>query len=355
MKLSIIVPVGRPETASKTVASILGQSSGEGVAEIILVGAGIDALRVQHQDRRIRYVELPERRNPSATRIAGIAQATGDWYLFVDDDIELDVVFLARLSAVIASEDHVGAIGARLPGREKSYFSRVTDLANFWSQQASHSGPREWLYSAVLAVPRRVYEEVGGFAPELAIGEDVDLTRRINQAGHRVLYRADLVGYHNHRRTTLSRVLSYSWHNGGLAVCQFKNNPQIRAWNAMAVIRTLAVSLIDTVRENGRDGIAMYLYLPGIIGFYGVFALSLELHYQRRLFEFLRDHGEADAGGKLTSRNVYVAKYVASTGQGQRRRAIFFLAMAVLRENLPLLLVLGVLVTVLVFGACASV
>lgn len=354
MKLSIIVPVGRPETARRTVESILRQGSCPGVEQIILVGAGMNALRQQFHDQRIQYVELPGRLNPSATRISGVAHATGDWYLFVDDDIELDTLFLERLSALIACEDHVGAIGARLPGRDTSYFSRVTDLANFWSQQSPHSGPRDWLYSAVLAVPRRAYAEVGGFAPELAIGEDVDLTRRIRQAGYQVLYRADLVGVHNHRRTTLSRALAYSWHNGGLALSQFKGDPRVRAWNGMIVLRTLVLSLIGTSRLNGRDGVAFYCYLPGIICFYFVFALSLEWNYQRCLFEFLQGT-EMDSGRQPAARNGLVGKYVASRVRGRRGRALFFLVMATLRENILLILVLGVLFALLVSGLCASV
>lgn len=353
MKVSIIVPVGRPETARQSVESILHQRSCPGLEEIILVGAGMDALREQYQDPRIRYVELPGRLNPSATRIAGVAHASGDWYLFVDDDIELDAFFLERLVTHIAGAERVGALGARLPGREQSYFSRVTDLANFWSQQSLHSGPRDWLYSAVLAVPRRVYDEVGGFAPELAIGEDVDLTRRIQQAGYRVLYQADLVGVHNHRRTTLSLALAYSWHNGGLALSQFKGDPQVRAWNGMIVLRTLALSLIGTWRCNGREGYAFYWYLPGILIFYLVFALSLEWKYQRCLFAFLRDHGETGSARPPASRNVFLGKYVASRVRGQGGRAFFFLALAVLRENI-LLVLMGVLVAFLVSGLCAS-
>lgn len=342
MKISIIVPVGRPETARRTVESILHQRSCPGLEEIILVGAGMDALRAQYQDPRLRLVELPGRLNPSATRIAGVEQATGDWYLFVDDDVELDALFLERLAAHIASGERVGAIGARLPGRENSYFSRVTDLANFWSQQSLHSGPRDWLYSAVLAVPRRVYDEVGGFAPELAIGEDVDLTRRIKQAGYRVLYHADLVGVHNHRRTTLARALAYAWHNGGLALSQFKGDPQVRAWSLKMVLRTLALSLDGTWRRNGRDGYAFYWYLPGIIIFYFVFALSLEWKYQRCLFEFLRDKGKTAAG------NVILGKYVANKVRGLQGQALFFLVLAVLRENILPVLMVGVLIAALV-------
>lgn len=348
MKLSIIVPVGRPETARRTVESILHQRSCPGLAEILLVGAGMDALRAQYQDPRLRLVELPGRLNPSATRIAGVEQATGDWYLFVDDDIELDALFLERLAAHIAGEERVGAIGARLPGREQSYFSRVTDLANFWSQQSLRSGPREWLYSAVLAVPRRVYDEVGGFAPELAIGEDVDLTRRIKQAGYRVLYQADLVGVHNHRRTTLSLSLTYSWHNGGLVRSQFKGDPQVRAWNGMIVLRTLALSLIGTWRLNGREGYAFYWYLPGILVFYLFFALSLEWTYQRCLFGYLRDYGETSPGLRPATRNVFLGKYVASRVRGLQGQALFFLALAVLRENILPVLMVGVLIALLV-------
>jgi GT2 family glycosyltransferase len=336
------------------VESILRQGSCPGLEQIILVGAGMNALREQFRDQRIQYVELPGRLNPSATRIAGVAQATGDWYLFVDDDIELEGIFLERLASVIAGADRAGAIGARLPGADRSYFSRVTDLANFWSQQSRRSGPREWLYSAVLAISRRAYDDAGGFAPELAIGEDVDLTRRIRQAGYQVLYRADLVGVHHHRRTTLTRALSYSWHNGGLALFQFKGDPQVRAWSVMMVLRTLALCLLGTYRLNGREGYAFYWYLPGIIAFYLVFALSLENHYQRCLFDFLLEQAKSAPALRPAARNPFVGKYVASRVRGRGGEALFFQVMALLRENILLILVLVILFAVLGSGLCAS-
>jgi glycosyltransferase involved in cell wall biosynthesis len=354
MKLSVIVPVGRPETAERTLASILRQGGGTEMTELILVGVDTGTLAARFPDPRIRQVRLAQRRNPAATRIAGVGEARGDWFLFVDDDIELDEHFLERLAA-IAGEERVGAIGARLPGAEHTYFSRVTALANFWSQQAPSSGERDWLYSAVLAVPRRVYEEVGGFAPELTIGEDVDLTRRIRQAGYRLLYRAGLVGYHRHRRTTFHRALAYSWQNGGLALAQFQENPQVRAWSAGSVLRTLVLSLAGTLRANGlAGGGILFWYLPGIILFYLVFALSLETHYQRFLHDVLLVRNGADGTAPLPCRNPFIVLAVANRIQGRWGLAFLCQILAVARQNWWLVLSVALLLFVLVTSACAS-
>lgn len=352
MKLSIIIPAGRPESAGRTIHSVLRQGQWPGDMQLIVVGADLDPLRREFAGAQIEYVPLIKRCNPSQTRIAGIEKAAGDWYLFVDDDIELDAFFLERLAPLIAGEKNLGAIGARLPGSEMTYFSRVTDLTNFWSQQSADPGARDWLYSAVLAVPADAYREAGGFNPDLAIGEDVDLTERIQYAGYKVVYHPELVGYHNHRRSTFGRALSYFWANGDLARHRFETNGELRVWSAKHIVHTFVVSLRNTWQRNGQPFWPFLYYLPGIVFMYGAYAWSLELHYQKYVFACIDKNKRAALLEKYTVRNGFFRRYIGRKADGKTFAPVLHLMMAFISDNLMAIVLLGILVIIGTAGLC---
>jgi glycosyltransferase involved in cell wall biosynthesis len=337
MKISIIVPVGRPDTAFSTILSILGQSLLPEDIEIICVGAGLSSLEGRFNDPRIHYVHLEHRCNPAQTRMAGIAQATGDIYLFIDDDIELDPHVLEQLFRVVSLHPDLGAVGARLPCTEKTYFSRVTDLANFWSQQSLQSGVRRWLYSAVLAVPAKVYHEIGGFNADLGIGEDVDLTTRIDQAHYAVLYESMIVGYHNHRRTTFRAAVSYFWKNGELAKLYFQSNPQLRCCRVLIVVRTVLQWVYNTISCNRDNALSVLVFLPGIIGMYLVMSISHEYHYHKFMKVYIKEKITAENLSSHNVRDVFLLKALKSKISGDNIWSSFFLFLCHSRELLYLL------------------
>ncbi|MBA3005990.1 MAG: glycosyltransferase [Proteobacteria bacterium] len=343
MKVSLIVPVGRPDTASLTIESILGQSLLPEDIEIICVGASLSSLADRFDDPRIHYVPLEHRCNPAQTRMAGIVQATGDIYLFVDDDIELDSHLLERLLCVFSLTPNLGAVGARLPCTEKTYFSRVTDLANFWSQQSLQSGTRSWLYSAVLAVPAIVYNEVGGFNADLAVGEDVDLTSRINQAHYSVRYEAGLIGYHNHRRTTLRAASSYFWSNGRLANLYFHSNPQLRCFRVVIVVQNVLQWLYNTICCNRKNILSLLLYLPGIIVMYSILSVSLEYHYQKLVRSYIKEKITAENLSSHDIRDSFLLRALRGKTSGNKVWSFIPLSVCNLRDlvyTLPIILLL---------------
>lgn len=346
MNLSIIIPVGRPQTAEKTIKSVLDQSFLPDDLQIILAGCDLDGLVAHFADCRFQTASLEKRCNPSETRIAGVQEADGEWYLFVDDDIELDRFFLEKLSSIISQGNKFGAVGARLPGRESTYFSRVTDLTNFWSQQSGQSGERDWLYSAVLAMPSSVYHTVGGFDPDFAIGEDVDLTRRVKEAGYGVYYEAGLIGYHNHRRTTLHSAISYFRQNGGLALYQFKSSRHLRVWSAKNILRNSIIGLKNTFTLNRKEVEKLYIYLPGVAMMYFVFYVSLEAHLNRYTTRFIQKGDARDTMDEYTM-SSFLKKTIEGKRAGNNIMAMFSFALAYVAENKFFILLLLFLMTVL--------
>jgi GT2 family glycosyltransferase len=282
MFLSVIIPMGRPETAQPTFDAVLGQLDGADDVEVIPVGTHAAEL-VGADDERVRPVVLPERLNPARTRMAGIAAARGAWLLMIDDDIEIAPGFLAHLRELIAERPRLGAVGARLPGLSARYWSHVVDLANFWSQQSDEAAPRPELYSAAMAVRAATYHEAGGFNPAFAIGEDIDLTRRIAVAGHEIWYDPRLVARHNHRRTELRSALRYFWTNGDLSKFIYEHCLALRGFSVTEVLLQTRDAWRRTQRLNAHHYPRFTTYAPGIILVNLVFHTSMEIHRIKHL------------------------------------------------------------------------
>lgn len=310
-RLSIIVPMGRPDRIGGTLAAIArtvaAAAPPPGMVEALLVGQ--DAVSVakaantalsasnEHAEQdqpliRWEAVPLAERRLPGATRHAAATRAHGEWLLFVDDDIELAPDFLPRLLTQLDAwrEARVGAAGARLPGREsaRNVCSRLVDLGNFWYQQTAVAEEREWFYSACLLVRAAAYRETGGFSQTLAVGEDVDLTRRLAEAGWKLWYDGRLVAWHHHRRNTPGRLLAYFWANGR-AARYFYDTPGARPRRRRFSLRLAWANAWRDTRSGWRFNRAVFPellpLLPLVFLSLLVFQVSMEWHYQRLLRE----------------------------------------------------------------------
>lgn len=290
-KLSVIIPMGRPERATGTLQSLARQSLMPPEWELVVVGVGASRLRSVYPQLPLVPVDLEHNVLPPRTRAEGVARATGDWFVFVDDDVQLAPDFFEMLARVLATgivgQAPVGAIGVRLPGGRGTFFEHLTDISNFWSQQSPiRAVPHTvwFLYSAAIVVRAEAYRKAGGFNPELPNAEDVDLTQRIAAAGYVLAYEPSLVAHHHHGRDSLLRMWRYFWKNGNTAryffahhggVCCFSlRTAWVRAW------RDLQMNRSHQKAQRSRLG----LRLPWVYVNYLIFEHSLEWHYQHYLW-----------------------------------------------------------------------
>ncbi|MGI8553800.1 MAG: glycosyltransferase family 2 protein [Dehalococcoidia bacterium] len=145
----------------------------------------------------------------------GAHLARGRLLLFLNPDTTLEGDLLGLLSAYLLDHPDAGAIGPRLldsdgglqlscrrfPSHRTALFNRYSLLTrllpgNRQSRDYLLSGWRhdqirdvDWLSGACLMLPRRVFEQVGGFDEGLFFSaEDVDLCLRLNCVGYRVVY-----------------------------------------------------------------------------------------------------------------------------------------------------------------------
>lgn len=206
--VSVIVPASRPEEALQTLESLSRQRYA-GEIETIVVGSIADELTHHWSAIPVNTGPIYE---PGRARNLGAAHATGNVLLFLDDDCTVAEDWVER-NVYSLHQPRIGAIGARIRGKSRSFFAHCTDFTNFGSYQHGRSteGP---VASASMGVLREVFHAVGGFDENLRSGEDMDFCYRLQKQGYRTIYQPDIIVTHDHRRDSFSKLLRYNYTHG---------------------------------------------------------------------------------------------------------------------------------------------
>lgn len=314
--VSVIIPASRLEAAERTLKALSLQCYG-GRLEIIMVGLPARQL-AQRWPIRAFHTEVVSL--PGKARNLGAAKATGKILLFLDDDMLVNVNWIEQ-NVHALQQERVGAVGARMPGKDQTFYARCADFTNYGHYQ--HTSTREELLGAgSIGIWRALFVELGGFNEELRAGEDVELCQRIQRRGYRTLYQPEIVAIHDHHYDTLSKLLHYNYSHGfqsGLATKMGPGDRGLRGRIIDSIVRhpflflllLPLIALLGTIRIvdlNVRDSQRVLLYSPYI--FLG------KLAYQAGVFVYLIN------GRKSTRKKRMVRQAPVDTVKGQSETSI---------------------------------
>lgn len=137
------------------------------------------------QEGIIQLFINPENRGPGETRNTGIEAGSGNWILFLDDDIVADDDLLFRYAdAIKAQPVAIGFIGLTDFPAPVNAFTRALDAAGLTSifTIARKKEQFKWGVTANIIFKRSALQDLR-FSPELSAiggGEDIDLGARIS-------------------------------------------------------------------------------------------------------------------------------------------------------------------------------
>lgn len=206
--VDVVVPVrDRVEALDRCLAAI--RSSG--AARIVVVDDGsLDAAaHAAVAGRHDADVVRRERSGgPAAARTAGFAATTSELLAFVDSDVEVSPAWLDELVGHFEDE-RVGLVAPRVrhaSGERSSVLDRYEHVASplDLGERAAAIVPGtrvSYVPAAALVVRREAFDEVGGFDPELTVGEDVDMVWRLVRTGWRCRYEPGVTVDHAGRST----------------------------------------------------------------------------------------------------------------------------------------------------------
>lgn len=201
MRLSVIVPVRNDaRRLSDCLASIRQDAGASTSTEVIVADNGsTDDSIITAERAGARVLSIPGLR-VSAVRNAAAREATGDLLGFVDADHQLEPGWTAAAVDVM-KDPAVGAAGARYLSPPDGTW--VQQMYGVLRGRTTGTAETDWLGSGNMIVRRQAFDLVGGFDTSLEACEDVDLCRRLREAGFRIIADERLRSIHHGDPPTL--------------------------------------------------------------------------------------------------------------------------------------------------------
>lgn len=204
-QFSVVIPLyNKAPYVSKTVESVLAQTFGD--YELIIVDNGSTDgsadIVTRFEDARIQIHRLEENVGVSNARNKGVSLSTSPFIIFLDADDWWEPTFLEEIAGLIERHPDAGIYGTgywivkngkkRLApiGVEDEFIEGEINYCQVYSKTLCMP-----LTSITVAVPRGVFDETGGFNPQLKLGEDFDLWIRIALKHDVVLLNKPLSNY----------------------------------------------------------------------------------------------------------------------------------------------------------------
>lgn len=155
--------------------------------------AGAAGLLLIRNDRNLGFVRSCNR---------GASVARGEYLIFLNNDTQVQSGCLDALVRVFDTRPDAGLVGARLiypDGRQQEAGGILAADGSAWNYghldapykpQYSYLREVDYCSGAALAIPRALFERLGGFDEHFAPGyyEDTDLAMRVRAAGYKVYY-----------------------------------------------------------------------------------------------------------------------------------------------------------------------
>ncbi len=197
MTFSVIIPLyNKAPYVRKTVESVLGQTFDDYELIIIDNGSndGSNKIVAGFTDPRIRTIRLDKNVGVSNARNNGVAMATATYITFLDADDWWEPTFLEEMAGLI--ERHPGAgiygTGYYIVKNGKKRVAPIGVEEGFTEDEINYCAVYAKtlcmpLTSITAAMPRSIFDEMGGFKSHLKLGEDFDLWIRI-ALKHKVVF-----------------------------------------------------------------------------------------------------------------------------------------------------------------------
>jgi GT2 family glycosyltransferase len=245
--VSVVIPnYNYANTLKLCLPAVLRQSHRN--LEVLMVddGSTDDSVAVA-QSLGVAVVHTGGRCGVSAGRNLGAAHARGEVLFFLDSDVELAPDAVENAVAMLGEDPGIGALcGIEDPEpliRDSLVEEYRTLQYHYW--ELSSEGVITYLCPAMLAMPARVFREIGPFNPRLRHTEEIDYGRRVSEK-YRVVLTRTVHGRHDHD-ASLRLLLKKLFNRGRMRVPLYARTRKFdrgyekaqRVWAALAAALAL--------------------------------------------------------------------------------------------------------------------
>ena len=227
---AIVVSYDSVETLDDCLMRLRGAS---GVAEIRVVDndsrdGTLDIVqRHALADPRLRFIANPDNPGFAVACNQGAADSRAPWLAFVNPDCLVEPDSLARMrahseafaAALVGADlvDEAGTHDAAARRRDPDFAAMLRDpsraLLGIDIDASASLQPVDAVSGALMLLPRALFERIGGFDQGYRLhAEDLDLCRRVREAGATVACANDVRVLHVRGVSSRSRPMFVEWH-----------------------------------------------------------------------------------------------------------------------------------------------
>lgn len=212
-RISIVTPThNRLDRLRRTIAALERQTVPCDQFQVVIVSDGSrdgtnEYLRDLQTPLNLETV-IQENKGVSAARNAGIARATGDIILFLDDDVApVPTLVAEHLRLHDSHAEPVVVLGPLITPDDFDMLPWVLWEQWMLEKQYRAMSAGEWeptprqFFTGNASVPRRHLRAAGDFDPYMHRSEDIELGYRLANQGLRFVFNADAIGYHYAERS----------------------------------------------------------------------------------------------------------------------------------------------------------
>lgn len=229
IEFTIVIPTfQRRDVVTESLRALSRQRNPPPFEVVLVVDGSTDgtaaAVRALELPFALRVVEQPNRGRAAACN-RGAAAAEGKWLLFLDDDMEADPHLLAEHEC--NHRKGADVVVGHVPVHADSRPGFLTKAVAAWSEdRAARLGAQNGelglddLLTGQMSIRRGVFLRVGGFDESFTRdgaygGEDLDLGRRLQDAGYRVVFEPGAIS--RQRYVVTPREYLRQWRDWGRA------------------------------------------------------------------------------------------------------------------------------------------
>lgn len=208
MKISIIIPTLNAEAHLPTLIKSLNEQTIKPLEIIIIDSKSTDQTisLAKENDCKAILIKRSEFRH-GTTRNIGAKSASGNILVFLTQDaIPVNNNFILRLTNSIQQGKIVAAYARQIPYSDANPIETFSRKYNYPEGSTYRTldnnatlGIKNYFFSnSAAAYDRDVFWEVGGFSEDIIAIEDMDMCRRLLQAGYSIGYVSDAQILHSH-------------------------------------------------------------------------------------------------------------------------------------------------------------
>jgi GT2 family glycosyltransferase len=260
MRASIIIPTcDRTEALRRCLRSVVPQLPTTGECEVIVTddGNSLNSRQMVTNDfPEVRWVAGP-RSGPAANRNSGARQATEQWLLFLDDDLEAAGEWLSSYLSAFASGDGKMIF-------EGCIFNDRHSASLLWEAPLNLDGKISFYCSANFAVSRRLFDQLEGFDERYLNGvyaEDVEFGARARAVGAQFTFLKEAAAMHPLRKRPSALKLAKRWEGKLIYAHDQGASPFRLAWNTPWHALRIIQWRLGTQPMSGENARAAWLFL----------------------------------------------------------------------------------------------